>query len=64
MLFALLAKKEYTDDSGTQHKRWYKAGSLKETEVGARYLTLFHQPETTFILVPDDHQESVIQLDD
>lgn len=63
-LYSLLAKKEYTDDSGELRKLWYKAGFVKETDAGGRYLTMYHQPETMFIIVPHQDQEPVIEAGD
>jgi hypothetical protein len=63
-IYSLLAKKEYTDADGALRKNWYKAGFVKETDAGGRYLTLYHQPDTTFIMVPQDDKELVIEFSD
>lgn len=62
-LYTVLAKKQYLDHDRTERKLWYKVGFVKETDAGGRYLTLYHQPETTFIMVPQDEREPVINID-
>tara|TARA_Y100001978_G_C23588889_1_gene382828 strand:+ start:423 stop:611 length:189 start_codon:yes stop_codon:yes gene_type:complete len=44
----ILAKKTYTDSDGNGKVSWFKAGHIKETVSGARYLILYSQPDTTF----------------
>lgn len=61
--YSVLTKKEYTDDQGEIHRTWYKAGFMKETEAGGRFLTLYGHPDTTYHLLPQE-KEAVIHLDD
>ena len=63
-IYSVLAKKQYTENDGTTRKLWYKVGFVKETDIGGRYLTLYQQPETTFVVVPQEDREKVIQLED
>jgi hypothetical protein len=37
-------------ENGETQKKWYKVGFIKETPNGARYLRLFHQPDTEFFI--------------
>ena len=64
MLVSVLSKKEYLDANGQLQTRWYRAGYVKETDSGARYLTLFQQPGTTFLVVPSEDAPDVIHIDD
>ena len=48
-LFDVCSRRFYLKD-GIRKVIWYKAGFLKETEKGARYLRLFNQPETDFLV--------------
>ena len=48
-LFDVCTRKFYEKD-GEKKIKWYKAGVLKETDKGSRYLRLFHQPEIDFFI--------------
>lgn len=62
-IYSVLAKKQFIDHDGTTKKLWYKVGFAKETDAGGRYLTLYHQPDTTFVIVPQEEREQVIQME-
>ena len=57
----ILAKKVYTDSEGNEKVSWFKAGHIKETASGARYLLMYGQPDTTFQIFestePDKEEE-------
>lgn len=57
----VLAKKEYIDSEGNEKVSWFKAGHIKETTSGARYLLLYGQPDTIFQIFessePDREEE-------
>lgn len=57
----VLAKKVYTDSEGNEKVSWFKAGHIKETGSGARYLLMYGQPDTTFQIFdsaePDREEE-------
>ena len=49
-LFNVFTRKEFQDENNQEKTKWYKAGVLKITNAGGRYLRLFHQPQTEFFL--------------
>ena len=54
----VLTKKEYVDN-GENKTLWYKAGVIKTTRSGKRYLQLFQYPSTDYFIVEprdDDYQ--------
>lgn len=55
--FNVFTKHEYQVLDQT-HTKWYRVGTLKETDQGTRYLRLFHQPSTTFYVLPKDREET------
>lgn len=48
-IFDVYTQKVY-EKNGARKIKWYKVGFLKETDKGSRYLRLFNQPETDFLL--------------
>lgn len=57
-LFDVCTRKFYEKD-GEKKVKWYKAGQMKETDSGARYLRLFHQPMIDFfIFEKEDSQQA------
>ena len=48
-LFDICTRKFYEKD-GEKKIKWYRAGILKETDKGSRFLRLFSQPETDFFI--------------
>jgi hypothetical protein len=60
---SVLTKRTYTDDNGKEQAVWYKAGFLKETPNGGKFLLLYHAPHVTYYLLPQEDQEPSIQLD-
>ena len=52
-LYDVCTRKFYEKD-GEKKSKWYRAGSMKETDKGAMYLRLFHQPMTDFYLFPKE----------
>lgn len=64
-LYNIFTKKRIHD--GQKEKiLWFKAGTIKQTENGGTFLTLFHIPEQDFYIYPDKTKEKDIpdiQLD-
>lgn len=61
--FDVCTRKFYEKD-GEKKIKWYRAGILKETDKGSRYLRLFHQPEIDFfIFEKEDQQETVMPVE-
>lgn len=52
--YAILSKKTYIDENGKEKISWYRAGHIKELATGARYLVLYHQPDTEFKIVESE----------
>jgi len=48
-LFDICTRKFY-EKEGEKKVKWYRAGIMKETDQGTRFLRLFHQPETDFFV--------------
>jgi len=48
-LFDVCTRKFYEKD-GEKKVKWYRAGIMKETDKGSRYLRLFSNPETDFFI--------------
>ena len=57
----VLAKKVYIDSEGNEKVSWFKAGHIKETASGAKYLLMYGHPDTTFQIFestePDREEE-------
>jgi hypothetical protein len=48
-LFDICTRKFY-EKEGEKKMKWYRAGMMKETDKGTRFLRLFNQPETDFFI--------------
>ena len=48
-LFDICTRKFYEKD-GEAKVKWDRAGIMKETDKGTRFIRLFHQPETDFLV--------------
>lgn len=48
-LFDVCTRKFYEKD-GEKKVKWYRAGIMKETDKGSRYLRLFSNPETDLFI--------------
>ena len=48
-IFDICTRKFYEKEGETKMK-WYRAGIMKETDKGTRFLRLFNQPETDFFI--------------
>ncbi len=48
-LFHICTKKVY-EENGEQKIKWYKAGILKETDNGRKYIRFFHLPATDYFV--------------
>ncbi|TAL63194.1 MAG: hypothetical protein EPN85_00720 [Bacteroidetes bacterium] len=63
-LFNVCSKKEYIKD-GEKKIKWMRAGLLKITDTGKRFLTFFHLPGIEYHLFEHEpKKEEVIQLDE
>ena len=63
-LFDICTRKFY-EKEGEKKVKWYRAGVMKETDQGTRFLRLFHQPETDFFVLekidPPKEENKVIK---
>jgi hypothetical protein len=48
-IFDVLARKVF-ESNGEKKIKWYKAGYIKETDNGTKYLRLFFVPETDYFI--------------
>ena len=48
-LFDVCTRKFY-EKNGEKKVNWYRAGMMKETDQGSRYIRFFSQPETDFFI--------------
>ena len=48
-LFDICTRKFYEKD-GEKKIKWYRAGIMKETDQGTRFIRLFHLPEVDFLV--------------
>ena len=48
-LFDICTRKFY-EKEGEKKMKWYRAGVMKETDKGSRFIRLFNQPETDFFI--------------
>jgi hypothetical protein len=48
-LFDICTRKFY-EKEGEKKMKWYRAGMMKETDKGTKFLRLFNQPETDFFI--------------
>ena len=61
-LFDICTRKFYEKDG--EHKvKWYRAGLMKETDQGTRFIRFFNQPDTDFLVFEkvDNPEEKVIK---
>jgi hypothetical protein len=55
-LFDICTRKFY-EKEGEKKVKWYRAGIMKETDQGTRFIRLFHQPETDFFIYEKNEPE-------
>jgi len=48
-LFDICTRKFY-EKEGEKKMKWYRAGMMKETDKGTKFIRLFNQPETDFFI--------------
>ena len=48
-IFDVCTQKSFEKD-GEKKVKWYKAGYIKETDKGRKYLRFFHMPNTDFFI--------------
>ena len=61
-LYDICTRKFYEKD-GEKKVKWYRAGFMKETDKGSRYLRLFHQPETDFLVFENKEPETLTPVE-
>ena len=49
-LFHICAKKVF-EQNGEKKIKWYRAGILKETDSGRKYIRFFHLPEVDYFVL-------------
>jgi hypothetical protein len=59
-IFEVCTRKSYEKD-GEKKVKWYKAGYIKETDKGTRYLRLFQQPHTNFFIFEREQPQEEAQ---
>jgi hypothetical protein len=59
-IYDVCTRRLYEKD-GEKKMKWYRAGILKETDAGKRYIRLFHQPHTEFFVFNKEPIEPVNQ---
>jgi hypothetical protein len=57
-LFDICTQKCFEQDREKKIK-WYRAGVMKETDKGTRYLRLFHQPQTDFFIFEKEKEPKI-----
>lgn len=66
--FNILTKKDIiiNETTGEQKTLWFTAGSLKVTDKGRSYLTLFQSPDVDYFVFPKRTEEELptVQLED
>ena len=55
-LFDICTRKFY-EKEGEKKMKWYRAGVMKETDKGTRFLRFFHQPEIDYFIFPKEEQQ-------
>lgn len=50
----IFTRHDFTDSEGNAQTRWYKAGYLKLTVNGGKFLRFFNQPQTDFFCFEGD----------
>ncbi len=54
--FNVFSSRDY-EENGETKRVWYKVGFIKETDNGGRFLTMFHQPDTSMYIFDQDERE-------
>ena len=50
MKFFDICTRKFYEKEGETKMKWYRAGVMKETDKGTRFIRLFNQPETDFFV--------------
>lgn len=53
----IFTRHEFKDSSGVKQTKWYKAGYMKLTENGGKFIRFFHQPKIDFFCFESDPNE-------
>lgn len=64
MTYLKVCTKKLVLIDGKERTLWFRVGTMRITEKGTRFLTLFHQPETDFHVFDMDEQEEELHPDD
>ena len=59
-IYDVCTRKFYEKD-GEKKIKWYRAGIMKETDKGSRFLHLFSQPEVDFFIFEKELPEELPQ---
>lgn len=60
MRFFDVCTRKFYEKEGETKMKWYRAGIMKETDKGTRYLRLFHQPQTDFYIFEKQEQQPAL----
>ena len=55
--WGIYTKREYTEN-GENREKWYKAGHMKVTKNGNKYMQLYHQPNVEYRVFPPKDDEA------
>jgi hypothetical protein len=61
-LFDICTRQIY-ENEGVKKVKWYKAGVLKETDTGKKYIRFFHQPQTEFFVFNKESADAQASLE-
>ncbi len=59
----IFTRHDYQDENNESQTRWYKAGYMKVTPQGGRFIKMFHLPETTYYAFETDTELPEIQAE-
>lgn len=60
-IYDVCTKRVY-EKNGEKKIKWYRAGILKETEQGTRFIRMFNQPETDLFVFEKENPEDAPTL--
>ena len=65
MRYLQVCTKKQVKMDGKEKTLWFKVGTMRVTDKGTRFLTLFHQPDTEFHVfdVEDEKELPAIEMD-
>lgn len=65
MQYLQICTKKQVKIDGEDKTLWFKVGTMRVTDKGTRFLTLFHQPDTEFHVfdMEDERELPAIEMD-